>query len=274
MSELNDALAAAAGSSPELAAYSVGGYALVRVLGPTVSKVGEVFGDFTDYRLRNLLKLNEKVQERIGDHDLDDEEVVSPRVAHTIIDEASWIEDDLHQTYLAGLLVNARTRDANDDGAVYLTHLLSRLTADQVQLHYKIYRAYAGYWLPSPEQPEPPFDFGNRNALRQHAVVVDAGELTARHSQSAWMGLEREALITESGNPGYPNNLERYAFIPSHFGAQVFTGALGGPKAYTKLMLLEDARQAEVVKINGPESAIRLPDPRPPEFTSARIESV
>ncbi|MEP7738311.1 hypothetical protein ABKW28_11710 [Nocardioides sp. 31GB23] len=137
MTEIVEVLNTLAANSPETGAVAAGGIALSKVLGPSVTAVGRALGDFTDWRMRNLLKLSEKTQARetLGEGE------VHPRVAQQILSEASWSEDDVAQEYFAGMLIGSRNLRGSEMDTAYFARVTAGLTAVQLRLHHMVYEA-------------------------------------------------------------------------------------------------------------------------------------
>jgi hypothetical protein len=143
-----------------------------------------------------------------------------------LIENASWVDDDLQQEYFAGLIV--REVSDSDEGLFY-SRIVSGLTASQIRLHFLIYRAYEGS-IATVQTPR----FNNGDAdLRKLAVrasrtsFADAMQLESI-SSSAWAvavhGLERAGLVTEIA-PVKAGD-ETIAAIPSLLGAIIYHRAL------------------------------------------------
>jgi hypothetical protein len=225
---------------PDLAALGVSGplqgagaLALYWTLGPAIRSMGRVFGEWTDYRLRNLLLLGDKVSNRISKDYRPDGQTVNPRVAKLLIDEASWIEDDLHQEYLAGLLISSRSPDGTSDDGAYFARIVAGLSASQVRLHFGIYNSY--YGTNTVENVKHNFNGGieDRHALavwapRQSYLDVASG-LAEQDQESAFAagvhGLEREGLVEQCAPPTQGH--DDVVTIPSLLGALIFHRALG-----------------------------------------------
>lgn len=108
------------------------------LVGPSLYKIGRAFGDFTDYRIRNVLRIGEKAARKV---DVEEPGSVHPRVAQRILEDGSWIDDPVAQEYLAGLLAGARTAAGDDDSAAYFVNLVASLSSTQIRVHHAIYAA-------------------------------------------------------------------------------------------------------------------------------------
>lgn len=125
-----------------------GALGLYWLAGPTLRAVGKAFGDWTDYRLRNLLGLGEKIQARRTSDAFDDEGQVHPKVVHEVFERGSWTSDDVAQEYLAGLLCSSRTPEGDDEEGAYLAGIVAGMTATQIRLHHALYAPLNGHGDP------------------------------------------------------------------------------------------------------------------------------
>lgn len=206
-----------------------GALGLYWTLGPSIKAVGNAFGQWTEYRMNNLLRIGEKVSaRRDSQSDLDDgsPRAVHPRLAVDLIENASWVDDDLHQEYFAGLI--AGELSDSDEGLFY-SRVVSGLTASQVRLHFLIYRAYEGSFAAI---QTPRFNDGDAG-LRQLTVRASKSSFAdAMHLESvatpSWAaavhGLERAGLVSEIAPVAAGD--DTIAAIPSLLGAIIYHRAL------------------------------------------------
>lgn len=136
--------------------------------GPSLQAVGRAFGDWTELRVRNLLRLGERVEKRV-DTGGDQGASVSPRLLHKVLDDGSWIDDDVAQEYLAGILVGSRTRDSSNEDGVYMAHVVSTLTAAQLRMHHAVYERL--------ERLAPGVETGDAEEAERHAVWAPLSEV-------------------------------------------------------------------------------------------------
>jgi hypothetical protein len=155
---------------------------LPRLLGPLADEIGADL--VARHRQRNAEKVARKAIRRLGAK-LDQDGAVSPRVAHRVFEEGSYVEDDVMLEYLAGTLAAARTPTGKDDRAAYYANIVASLSANQIRLHHAICSAVATYTLGEGES------FGNAATLQRHAVY--APMMVARQLLS---GPESEADVT------------------------------------------------------------------------------
>ncbi len=276
-SEFLDVLNTAVEQAPEVTALALGSKGLSRVVGPSLDAIGSALGKFTAYRAENLLKIGEKAQRRLdqleqaeaGESRREHIGSAHPRVAKAILDEGSWIDDDLHQEYLAGLLVDASTVNDGRDDSGYLARLVGGLTADQVLLHYLMVSGYAGYWQPH-LRADCPFPFGKGDQYRQHGLRVEIDEMAARLPQfdRAAKGLRREGLLQDFGyEPGQQGKTT--GLVPTPLAFDVF-GSVFAPGADVRiLMLSRETANANLAHLGKPP--LGVPDEAPPPLRTAQV---
>lgn len=220
-----------------------GALGLYWVASPTLKNVGKAFGDWTDWRLRNVLGLGEKIQARREQdpRPADEQDKIHPKVLHEVIENGSWSDDDLAQEYLAGLLIAARTPDGKDENSAYLAGIVARLTADQIRLHHLIYAALHGTGLRD--------EYGLQTTMSQkkHSVYLPIADMAANDLVDpmgpfnrvilALQALVREGLLDEryaaGGNMKFLSNVfpagsgPGLVAAPTTTGAEIFLRAYG-----------------------------------------------
>jgi hypothetical protein len=205
-----------------------GALGLYWTLGPSIKAVGNAFGTWTEYRMNNLLRIGEKIAGRRDQFDegVSSERRIHPRLAADLIENASWIDDDLHQEYFAGLI--AGEAGESDDGLFY-SRVVAGLTAKQVRLHFIVYRSYEGSFA----AVEGPRFNGGEEHLRQLAVRAPRSAFAHAMglesvSTPAWAaavhGLERSGLLTQVAPVAVGS--DTIAAVPSLLGAIIYHRAL------------------------------------------------
>lgn len=223
----------------------VGALGLYWLAGPSIKNVGRAFGDWTDWRMRNVLGLGEKLQARREQEEQagtePDGTQVHPKVLHEVLENGSWSDDDVAQEYLAGLLMAARTPDGKDENSAYLAGIVARLTADQIRLHHLVYFALHGTGLKD--------EYGLQTTMSQkkHSVYIPIEDLVTSglvdHSGAfgrvvlAIQGLVREGLLDDRYASGgkmqflstvFPQGAGPGLLVaPSTIGAEIFLRAYG-----------------------------------------------
>lgn len=193
-------MAAKAGQVGFTAADSIAkesGAILSRLFGPAADVMGAHWAE--QLKERNLARLLKKTQQRAeaaaaatglppG--------IANPRVAAQVFESAQFADQEVVAEYLSGVLASSRDPDGKNDGGVAWTSVVSRLSSDQLRLHYGVYASVRKLVL-----SDPPDEV---NSLHEQAVVLSLGELVAfvgddvgRRFSDAIDGLMREDLIAD-----------------------------------------------------------------------------
>jgi hypothetical protein len=115
---------------------------LIRVLGPAADAIDEALGRYTSYRVRNVGAIIARADAKSRDS-VESRKVVNPRVAHVLLEDGSYCDDDLMIDYLGGVLAGSRTPHGLDDRAVAWSHVVTSLSTLEVRAHYLLYREWA-----------------------------------------------------------------------------------------------------------------------------------
>lgn len=108
---------------------------LLRLLGPSADVVGHDWAE--KLRQRNLKRLMEKTQKRSESES--DPGFTKPRLAASTFEIAQYADDEIVTEYLSGVLGSSRAPDGGHDGGIPWSALISRLSTDQLKLHYLLY---------------------------------------------------------------------------------------------------------------------------------------
>jgi hypothetical protein len=114
---------------------------LARVLGSSADAVSEAVRRYTEYRLRNVERILERAAAKSGSPFQGT--AVGLRVAHVVLADGSYCDDELMADYLGGLLAGSRTARGRDDRAVSWSKVITSLSALQIRAHYLLYREWA-----------------------------------------------------------------------------------------------------------------------------------
>ena len=127
-------------ASPETRA-AVSRSLLAGALGSSADAVAEALRGYTAYRLRNVARVVERADAK--SRSLDKGGTVSLRVAHVVLEDGSYCDDELMASYLGGLLAGSRTPQGRDDRAVAWSKVVTSLSSLQIRAHYLLYREWA-----------------------------------------------------------------------------------------------------------------------------------
>jgi hypothetical protein len=228
---------------------------LLKVLGPAADELGEALQRFTAYRTRNVGRIIESADRKSGESTSDFQ--VHPRVAHRILDDGSYCDDELMAEYLGGMLAGSRTPGGRDDRAVAWSELITSLSAVQIKAHYLLYKAWATV-LHGRSDLNLGLDSDRDRAmldvlLAEFVEVITRGldleiDVTLSH---VIPGLVRVGLLSDKyvmGNrAGVAENSEFAQVVrvtPSIAGIELFGWAMGDssltPQTFLRLELAED----------------------------------
>lgn len=233
--------------------FGAGALGLYWVAGPAIKAVGASFGEWTKSRMDNVLSIGEKVARRVGADAPDDGQSVPPRVFYEVLNEGSWISDDVQQEYLAGLLIASRTPlGKNDDGAYY-ARLVTGMTSNQIRFHHAIYDAIL--------RQAQPFMIGVAVEAQQNCVwapidasvgVVapeDADSLEAVVTATV-VGLERLQLADSPG-VGSPSILRHLSDRPVNQDAMVLAARPAGASLFMWAHGMRSSDQDRLFELRG-----------------------
>ena len=279
--EVNQVLDVIGAYGVEGLAGTAGAAGIYWVAKPSLVAVGKAFGDWTEYRMRNLLGIGEKLNHRrdyLGECqpsatsdapavEVGEGDVIHPRVLYDVLEQGSWSDDDVAQDYLAGLLVSSRSPDGKDDSGAYFARIANLLTGPQIRVHAAIYGALAGTMIPGDD-----LSIATKATDPRLRVIAEPSDVAAtlgsEAGYEAWakimtslMGLYREGLIGDYSFNAYATPTagpEMFAASPTSLGAHLYLRARG----------VVDAR-ADALRQRGTRLQPFLPEPR--KLTTARI---
>lgn len=240
-------------ASVVVAATGMSGGMLVarKVLGGSLDQVGAALERWTELRLQNVGRVIDKAAAKLPDEAAGE---IHPRVAISVLEQASWCDDELMAEYLGGVMAGSHTSDGTDDRGVTFSSLIPRLSTVQVKTHYLFYRAiretFLGTDMPlsTKQTLARIFVSAASYARNLNLVTIDEVSETGVHSLS---GLGREGLLTAWGL-GDHEALELPESVPpeikfglrgtpTHAGVELFLWAHGVRSADSKLFLDPDA---------------------------------
>jgi len=202
---------------------------LVRVLGTSADAVDEALRRFTAYQLRNVERILQRADAK--SRSAEESSSVSLRVAHVLLEDGSYCDDELMADYLGGLLAGSRTPEGRDDRAVAWSKVLTSLSSLQVRAHYLLYREWAAR-LRTVAVYELGVDAGRMQATMEVAssefvkFLVAESEVDENDAMShAIGGLARVGLLEDK----YLYNNDVVRVVPSIMGIELYGWAQGLP---------------------------------------------
>lgn len=139
MSDIERIVSSAETHGAGAGAAVVGAYIAKKLFGPSFEVVGARLAEVTEKRLENLGKIGEKFERWSSRGD----EYPHVRVVQRVLNHATLYDDDLQQTYVAGILAGSRNSDGSNDRPVFYLSVIDGLTASQLRAFHVLYAAVA-----------------------------------------------------------------------------------------------------------------------------------
>lgn len=205
---------------------------LSRICLPAAEEFGLLLQDqVTFWRSTRAIKLAAKAERKVIQQYGQVPVKVSPRIAHSILNEGSWIDDEEIHDMWAGLLASSCSEANADDSNIIFISLLKQLTSLQVRvIRYAVEESKKylspGGWpvadLPLLSAEELGQVVGSNNFLRldrELDYLVDLGLIKSKYMNGGGFSLEsNKADITPSAlalslyirGEGFPGNPTEY----------------------------------------------------------------
>jgi hypothetical protein len=135
---------------------------------------------------------------------------VPPRVAAAAFEAASYANNAFVAEYLSGVLASSRSEDGTDDRGVTWTALVSRLSSDQLALHYCLYSIVRSLAVGKTFEVATDL-FGEPIFAEFSAVLALLGTPSSSRLMDALYGLHAEGLIADTFHHGDTNYLRKAA---------------------------------------------------------------
>lgn len=212
-----------------------------RVLGPTADYIGEEIKLITERRLKAIGTIFKHASNKLDRHEHPG--AVSPRILKGVLEEGSFVEDDLTLEYFGGVLASSKADSIYNDQGVALISTLNRLTSLQVRVHYVVYQIFVQVYRGSP--PVLP----RKGVYRSNAIYIpdnilfealniqeEDDNVRKRWITQALTALSRELLIgveflyTSTNSQHFKRpDLDGFGYIivPSVLGLEFFASVFG-----------------------------------------------
>jgi len=221
MSDIEHVLNTFESSGPGMAAALAGAYVAKRVFGPSLDSVGARLKEISDARLANFSRITAKADALRPDVDI----YPHVRVTKRVLNDATFYDDNVQQTYVAGMLAGSRNDDGSDDRPVFYLSLIDGLTAAHLTIFHGLYCA----------AEEALQEHGMDGGMNFSLVAVDADDLNEQlavlnpedrnDAPSALFALAHVGLIDQVQTWVEPP--AGLAFRPTRIGAILFDWAYG-----------------------------------------------
>lgn len=196
-----------------IAAY-LGKDGIEKLLGPTTSYLGEALRDIAKKRIENIGKIFQAGTNKLGGKENSNGQV-PPKLLNTILNDASYNEDELTIEYFGGILASSKSETGRDDRGASIAKLVDNLSTYQIRAHYIIYKtliqAYPGTKSVSDDNARSQLLIFIPWANFENAMEFSDEELREKNNMYAhiFFGLNQQGLI-ESFEYGESENLKRF----------------------------------------------------------------
>jgi hypothetical protein len=111
-----------------------------KLLGSSVQYLGNDLKNWPELRVKNVGKIFEKFQKKLGEK-IQNDGAVHPKVLKVVLNEGSFCDNELVTEYFGGILASSRNDISRDDRGVSYAALVSSLPTYQILSHYIFYKA-------------------------------------------------------------------------------------------------------------------------------------
>jgi hypothetical protein len=122
---------------------------LEKIFGPTCDYLGNRLKEYVKSRIENIENICKKAEQLDIEEKFATHGAISPRILNELIRDGSFIEEELVQTYFAGILLSSRDVYGNDDRGLYYLDIIKKLSSFDIRLHFYLYLAFRNQFLDS-----------------------------------------------------------------------------------------------------------------------------
>jgi hypothetical protein len=120
----------------KLAIALPGEWALQKTLGPVLSEIGE---DLKKLYAKGRDNIISKAYKKIADPE--DGKSANLRIAHDVLTNGAFTDEEICAEYFGGILASSRTDDGKNDDAIQFVDTIKSLSSKQLHLHYVFYNS-------------------------------------------------------------------------------------------------------------------------------------
>ena len=214
---------------------------VAKLLGPTAEYLGEGLRDLTQRRVESIGRMFSNASKKLGGR-LEQSGEVPPTVLRTVVNEASYREDQLSVEYVGGVLASSRTERGRDDRGSRMIKVVDGLSSYQMRTHYLIYSSLSRLFSGSGMRFNTVQDRAQMRMYlpaKEYVGCMDFTEdewLNPQMLHHIWNGLGSDDLIDSEWRfggaeslrslfPGAP--VDGFVCTPSTLGAELFLWAFG-----------------------------------------------
>lgn len=145
-----------------------GEWILQKTLGPVLLEIGD---DLKHLYAKGRDRIIEKAYKKIENPE--DNKSASLRIAHDVLTNGAFTNDEICAEYFGGVLASSRSDDDGNDDAIQLLNTIKSLSSKQLYLHYIIYNSL-NKLLTSEEEP---INVGQSDQIQRKRIWFNLEEL-------------------------------------------------------------------------------------------------
>ena len=111
---------------------------LSKLFGPTAEYWGDGLKNLFQKRQENVARIFKNAETKLGGK-INESGEISPRILAKIINEASFVNDELSAEYFGGILASSRSNNNRDDRGAGYINAIEGLSVYQMRTHYILY---------------------------------------------------------------------------------------------------------------------------------------
>ncbi|MBY0554352.1 hypothetical protein K2P97_07480 [bacterium] len=228
-----------------------------KILGPTADYLGNGLKDLTEKRLNNIGRIFSKAEKKIGEN-INSKESVPPRILKEILEEGSFVDDELSAEYFAGILASSRSGTDRDDRTISALKQIETMSTYEIRSHYLFYtyvrKAFMGgeYQISKEADKFELFVPMNTYLAGMEIAGAENSNLVLSHSI---VGLNNRNLI-QNYSYGSKDFISKtnykdadtngIVFTPTPLGAQLFLLANGVKDRHENELIIESLSLTEI----------------------------
>jgi len=127
---------------PETAIIGTAAWFGNKLLGPTLGAIGE---DIKKLYQKGINKITEKAMKKTSN--LEEPGKTNLRVTRDVFFNGAFADEEICAEYFGGILASSRNKDGKDDSGIFFLDIIKSLSAEQLRIHYVIYRTLNKLWF-------------------------------------------------------------------------------------------------------------------------------
>ena len=193
---------------------------LKKVFGPLLSEIGKDLPRLYAVGRDQIVQAASRKIPKEGDS-----KKPNLRVAHDVMWNGAFTDDEVCAEYFGGILASSRSKDGKDDSSIQFVDVVKSLSSKQLCLHYLIFNCLNKLLVAHNDV----FNIAMGNATHSRGVYLSTLELQQKYQinvDADFVVLYRQGLIyTYKTNHYSPKNISYAMAKPTIFGVMLYAAA-------------------------------------------------